>query len=171
MPYCSYSHLFSKEKSFLKQNNETLPTGDVHNVWQIDLSLSLQDLTITVASEMPSYEVELIEDLDDHHVVNKQSFVDEQEWHLYMHTECSRRDLVIDQADNSVRRSALSVKCRAARRPGYFVWNIFLVTVRRCLNNRCYIYALKKKCFSWWNWKLCNMDYLNSYSKNKFKQS
>lgn len=90
----------------------------------------LQDLTITVASELPSYEVELIEDLDDHHVVNKQSFVDEQEWHLYMHTECSRRDLVIDQADNSVRRSALSVKCRAARRPGYFVWNIFLVTVR-----------------------------------------
>lgn len=73
--------------------------------------------------------MELIEDLDDHHVVNKQSFVDEQEWHLYMHTECSRRDLVIDQADNSVRRSALSVKCRAARRPGYFVWNIFLVTV------------------------------------------
>ena len=83
-----------------------------------------------MASELPSYEVELIEDLDDHHVVNKQSFVDEQEWHLYMHTECTRRDIVIDQADNSVRRSALAVKCRAARRPGYFVWNIFVVTVR-----------------------------------------
>lgn len=37
MPYCSYSHLFSKEKSFLKQNNENLPIGEVHNVWQIDL--------------------------------------------------------------------------------------------------------------------------------------
>nr|XP_022322508.1 uncharacterized protein LOC111123990 isoform X2 [Crassostrea virginica] len=97
-----------------------------------DFPFDVQDLTITVASELPSYEVELIEDLDDHHVVNKQSFVDEQEWHLYMHTECSRRDLVIDQADNSVRRSALSVKCRAARRPGYFVWNIFLVTFLIC---------------------------------------
>ncbi|KAK3082872.1 hypothetical protein FSP39_007612 [Pinctada imbricata] len=97
-----------------------------------DFPFDVQDLTITVASELPSYEVELIEDLDDHHVVNKQSFVDEQEWHLYMHTECSRRDIVIDQADNSVRRSALSVKCRAARRPGYFVWNIFVVTFLIC---------------------------------------
>ena len=88
-----------------------------------------KDLTITVVSELPSYEVELIEDETDHHVVNRQSFVDEQEWFLYMHTECCRKDIVIDQADNSVRRSALSVKCRAARRPGYFVWNIFMVTV------------------------------------------
>lgn len=93
-------------------------------------SLFMQDLTVTVVSELPSYEVELIEDETDHHVVNRQSFVDEQEWYLYMHTECSRKDIVIDQADNSVRRSALSVKCRAARRPGYFVWNIFMVTVR-----------------------------------------
>lgn len=88
-----------------------------------------KDLTVTVVSELPSYEVELIEDETDHHVVNRQSFVDEQEWFLYMHTECSRKDIVIDQADNSIRRSALSVKCRAARRPGYFVWNIFMVTV------------------------------------------
>ncbi|KAJ8319876.1 hypothetical protein KUTeg_001463, partial [Tegillarca granosa] len=93
-----------------------------------DFPFDVQDLTITVASELPSYEVELIEDQEDHHVVNKQSFVDEQEWHLYVHTECSRRDIVIDQADNSVRRSALSVKCRAARRPvsvSYIFCNIY----------------------------------------------
>jgi hypothetical protein len=93
------------------------------------LSFLHKDLTITVVSELPSYEVELIEDETDHHVVNRQSFVDEQEWFLYMHTECCRKDIVIDQADNSIRRPALSVKCRAARRPGYFVWNIFMVTV------------------------------------------
>ena len=89
----------------------------------------LQDLTITVASELPSTEVDLVEDKDEHHVVNRQSFVDEQEWHLYVHTECDKKELVLDQADNSVKRSALSVKCRAARRPGYFVWNIFMITV------------------------------------------
>lgn len=61
--------------------------------------------------------------------MNRQSFVDEQEWHLYVHTECNKKELVIDQVDNSVKRSALSVKCRAARRPGYFVWNIFMITV------------------------------------------
>ncbi|XP_021369969.1 uncharacterized protein LOC110461026 isoform X3 [Mizuhopecten yessoensis] len=97
-----------------------------------DFPFDVQDITITVASELPSSEVELIEDDDDHHVVNKQAFVDEQEWHLYMHTECVKRDIVIDQADMSVRRSALSVKCRAARRPGYFVWNIFVVTFLIC---------------------------------------
>ena len=90
---------------------------------------SFQDLTITVASELPSTECELIEDREEHHVVNRQSFVDEQEWHLYVHTECNKKELVIDQVDNSVKRSALSVKCRAARRPGYFVWNIFMITV------------------------------------------
>ncbi|KAL5006072.1 hypothetical protein ScPMuIL_017230 [Solemya velum] len=97
-----------------------------------DFPFDVQDLTITVASELPSYEVELTEDHEEHHVVNRQSFVDEQEWHLYVHTECSKRELVIDQADNSVRRSAISVKCRAARRPGYFVWNIFMVTFLIC---------------------------------------
>ncbi|GAB1602453.1 cys-loop ligand-gated ion channel-like isoform X4, partial [Argonauta hians] len=97
-----------------------------------DFPFDVQDLTVTVASELPSYEVELIEDVDEHHVVNRQSFVDEQEWHLYMHTETEKKELAIDQADATVRRSALSVKCRAARRPGYFVWNIFMVTFLIC---------------------------------------
>ncbi|KAK3580217.1 hypothetical protein CHS0354_018002 [Potamilus streckersoni] len=97
-----------------------------------DFPFDVQDLTITVASELPSNEVELVVDPSEHHVVNRQSFVDEQEWHLYIHTECSRKELVIDQADNSVKRASLSVKCRAARRPGYFVWNIFLVTFLIC---------------------------------------
>lgn len=97
-----------------------------------DFPFDVQDLTVTVASELPSYEVELIEDIDEHHVVNRQSFVDEQEWHLYMHTETEKKELAIDQADATVRRSALSVKCRAARRPGYFVWNIFMVTFLIC---------------------------------------
>lgn len=97
-----------------------------------DFPFDVQDLTITVASELPISECELIEDKEEHHVVNRQSFVDEQEWHLYVHTECNKKELVIDQVDNSVKRSALSVKCRAARRPGYFVWNIFMITFLIC---------------------------------------
>ncbi|KAL4217110.1 hypothetical protein ACF0H5_023565 [Mactra antiquata] len=97
-----------------------------------DFPFDVQDLTITVASELPISECELMEDKEEHHVVNRQSFVDEQEWHLYVHTECNKKELVIDQVDNSVKRSALSVKCRAARRPGYFVWNIFMITFLIC---------------------------------------
>ncbi|XP_041374738.1 uncharacterized protein LOC121387632 isoform X2 [Gigantopelta aegis] len=97
-----------------------------------DFPFDVQDLTITVASEFPSYEVEICEDPENRNMVNRQSFVDEQEWHLYIHTECEQKEIIIDQADNSVKRSAISVKCRAARRPGYFVWNIFMVTFLIC---------------------------------------
>ena len=34
-------------------------------------------------SERPSSEIDLADDPDDLHKVNKQSFIDEQEWHLY----------------------------------------------------------------------------------------
>ncbi|XP_064598221.1 cys-loop ligand-gated ion channel-like isoform X2 [Liolophura sinensis] len=97
-----------------------------------DFPFDVQDLTITVASELPSFEVELIEDIEEHHLVNRQSFVDEQEWHLYMHTETERKEFYIEKSEATIKRSALSVKCRAARRPGYFVWNIFMVTFLIC---------------------------------------
>ena len=49
----------------------------------IDVTVILQDLTVTVMSEKSSEEIELVEDPFDMHRVNKQSFVDEQEWQLY----------------------------------------------------------------------------------------
>ncbi len=54
---------------------------------------------------------------------------DEQEWFLYKHIETEQRELSNEYIENSSVRPALSVKCRAARRPAYFIWNIFLVTV------------------------------------------
>ncbi len=42
-----------------------------------------QDLTVTVMSERSTREIEIAEDPDELHRVNKQSFIDEQEWHLY----------------------------------------------------------------------------------------
>ncbi len=39
------------------------------------------------------------------------------------------KEVCNEYADPQVKRSALSVKCRAARRPAYFFWNIFLITV------------------------------------------
>ncbi len=43
----------------------------------------LQDLTVTVMSERSTREIEISEDPEELHRVNKQSFIDEQEWHLY----------------------------------------------------------------------------------------
>ena len=91
--------------------------------------LSAQDLTVTVMSERSVAEVEIVEDPDEMHNINRQSFIDEQEWLLYKCIEAETREVTNEYSDPPVRRSSLLVKCRAARRPAYFFWNIFLITV------------------------------------------
>ena len=44
------------------------------------LILLRQDLSVTVMSEKPITEVEIVEDPEDLHKIYKQSFIDEQEW-------------------------------------------------------------------------------------------
>ncbi|XP_013085243.1 cys-loop ligand-gated ion channel-like isoform X3 [Biomphalaria glabrata] len=127
-----YRLVFNDKGEAYMTEKRTVKGTFMENLELDDFPFDVQDLTVTVASEFPYTDVEVVEDLENHHMVNKQSFVDEQEWHLYSHTECIQRELTIDQFDPSVRRSAVSVKCRAARRPGYFVWNIFMITFLIC---------------------------------------
>ena len=89
-----------------------------------------QDLTVNVMSDMPSTEVEFVEDPDEIHRIFKQSFIDEQEFYLYKYIDSESKELQKDRADPFVRRSVLTVRCRAARRPWCFIWNHFAVTVR-----------------------------------------
>ena len=89
----------------------------------------LQDLSVCIMSDVESMEVELIEDPTEIHRIHKQSFIDEQEWYLYKYIESVRSELPPDIADPTLTRCSLTVRCRAARRPAYFLWNIFSVTV------------------------------------------
>ncbi|BFZ21949.1 hypothetical protein BsWGS_24988 [Bradybaena similaris] len=127
-----YRVVFNDKGEAFMSEKRTVKGTFMENLELDDFPFDVQDLTVTVASEFPYSEVEVVEDLDNRHMVNKQSFVDEQEWYLYAHTECLKRELVIDQFDPSAKRSAISVRCRAARRPGYFIWNIFMVTFLIC---------------------------------------
>ncbi|KAK7501996.1 hypothetical protein BaRGS_00006748, partial [Batillaria attramentaria] len=124
--------MFNEKGEAFISEKRTVKGTFMENLELDDFPFDVQDLTVTVASEFPATEVELVEDSDNRHMVNKQSFVDEQEWHLYCHTECNKWELKIDPVDDAAKRSAISVKCRAARRPGYFVWNIFMVTFLIC---------------------------------------
>ncbi|XP_070187244.1 cys-loop ligand-gated ion channel-like isoform X2 [Littorina saxatilis] len=124
--------MFNEKGEAFISEKRTVKGTFMENLELDDFPFDVQDLTITVASEFPASEVELVEDSENRHMVNKQSFVDEQEWHLYCHTECTKWELKIDPVDEAAKRSAISVKCRAARRPGYFVWNIFMVTFLIC---------------------------------------
>ena len=101
------------------------------NKWtQSKITFFLQDLTVTVASSRSPYEIELAEDETEMHSVNRRSFIDEQEWYLYKFISTEKKELVNDYTDPTVIRMALCVKCQAARRPAFFFWNIFLITVR-----------------------------------------
>ncbi|XP_041375343.1 cys-loop ligand-gated ion channel-like [Gigantopelta aegis] len=86
-----------------------------------------QDLSLTISSELTEAEVELLEDEEELSSVNKQSFVDEQEWALYEHVEMLPRASVKEYTSSRERHPTILASCHAARRPGFFIWNIFLI--------------------------------------------
>ncbi|KAH8850228.1 Cys-loop ligand-gated ion channel [Schistosoma japonicum] len=92
-----------------------------------DFPLDVQDLTITLTSERPESEVELIPDKNEPCRINLQSLVDQQEWRLHEHIEVTRRSATQEYTHSSQSHPCISVTCRAARRPGYFYWNVFLI--------------------------------------------
>ena len=89
--------------------------------------MDVQDLSITVVSERPDSEVELVPDDEELSSVNIGTFAKEQEWQLYHHVEASRKLVKIEFSSIQRLHSALQITCRAARRPGYFYYNVFLV--------------------------------------------
>ncbi|CAL8094473.1 unnamed protein product [Calicophoron daubneyi] len=92
-----------------------------------DFPLDVQDLTITVTTERPDNEVDIIPDQNEMSAINKQTFVDQQEWKLHEHVEITKRIMKQEFCSSLKSHSCLSVTCRAARRPGYFYWNVFLI--------------------------------------------
>lgn len=97
-----------------------------------DFPFDVQDLTVTIMSDLNTHEIDLVEDTREPHMVNRQSFIDEQEWHLYKYVETEMKEVSNEYEDPSIKKPALLVKCRAARRPAYFFWNIFLITFLIC---------------------------------------
>ena len=88
-----------------------------------------QDLTLTITSERSEAELELEEDSSEISSINVQSFVDEQEWKLHSHVETWKRVTTRIYHNSKYKHPAFSTSCRASRRPGFFIWNIFLVMV------------------------------------------
>ena len=47
------------------------------------MAFFFQDLTVFVMSELPVSQVDLVEEPHEVHKINRQNFIDEQEWYLY----------------------------------------------------------------------------------------
>ncbi len=107
-----------------KQWSKNLP----HNLNEASIP---QDLTITVSTERSEFEIDLEEDHSDISGINVQSFVDEQEWRLHNHVETWKKVTTKVFQNTKYKHPALSAACKASRRPGFFIWNIFFVMVSR----------------------------------------
>ena len=95
-----------------------------------------QDLTLTITTERSESELDLAEDLVEISSINVQSFVDEQEWELHSHVETWNPSSLPSKVYQTSKHKhpSFSASCRASRRPGFFIWNIFLVMVSNTKN-------------------------------------
>lgn len=83
-----------------------------------------------LVSERKESELELEEDFNDISSVNTQSFVDEQEWELYKYIEVKKGIIDTFLQGSIGTHPSISYTCRASRRYGFYVWNIYVVMVR-----------------------------------------
>jgi len=91
-----------------------------------------QELSVVIKSELLIREVELKNDPRELHKVHTRSFIDSQEFRLYQHIQTSFPHLTKDPGLTKPKRPSLKVSCFVARRPMYFVWNVFLIIVSLC---------------------------------------
>ncbi|BHF65114.1 hypothetical protein SprV_0200812300 [Sparganum proliferum] len=143
-PLCYVDNILSETKEVRWLSTQTNPNGEVYIVDRRrvrgvfletlelnDFPLDVQDLTITVTTERPDTEVDLIPDHSEMSAINNQTFVDQQEWKLHEHVEITKRVITQEYSRSMQSHSCISVTCRAARRPGYFYWNVFLIMTGR----------------------------------------
>lgn len=90
----------------------------------------VQDITVALISERSVHELDLEVDQSEPSSINKRSFVDEQEWCLYNAVD-TRKDQCCKLYESGSRElhPVLAFKCRAARRYGFYTWNICFVMV------------------------------------------
>jgi len=89
----------------------------------------VQELSILIKSQLRLREVQLITDPAEVHKVHTRSFIDVQEFKLYQHIETTYPHLTKDPELTKAKRPSMKVSCFVARRPMYFVWNVFLIIV------------------------------------------
>ncbi|KAK3086155.1 hypothetical protein FSP39_014419 [Pinctada imbricata] len=87
-----------------------------------------QSLNVVVTSELSQEKLQIVEDDEDISSINVSCFVDEQEWSLFDLVECiSTVTTKQFSPKRNIRFPCLQLGCYAARRSGFFVWNVILI--------------------------------------------
>ncbi|UJR10810.1 hypothetical protein I4U23_014997 [Adineta vaga] len=92
-----------------------------------DFPVDVQDLSITVSTTRTVNEVLLTADTHQLSAINTHAFIDQQEWRLHEHVETSTKLLSSPFTPSQNQHPAFSATCHAARRPGYFYWNVYFL--------------------------------------------
>jgi len=93
----------------------------------MDFPFDVQDLSVIVATDKTTLEVDLVQDQDEMSAITVAPFVEQTEWDLFKHVETAKMSVVHGYSSTTKSYPTFSCIARAARRPGYFYWNIFLV--------------------------------------------
>ena len=93
-------------------------------------------MNLIITSELPATELEFQEDREELSTINVSCFVDVQEWSLcdYVDSVPYTEAKVFSQKRNvNTKYPGISVGCCAVRRAGFFVWNVIVIMVNKCL--------------------------------------
>ena len=96
----------------------------------------VQDLSLTITSHRPTTEIYIIHDAENPSKVNKHASLDKHIWKLHEHVNIKIHTITNDfhinhgSFDNAIySHSAITIQCRVARKPGYYVVNCLLPTL------------------------------------------
>lgn len=85
-----------------------------------DFPMDMQELSITLTSKRSVSEVIICENEKDSCSINTEDFLDQQEWDLFGHVNTSKKKIY--DPWRKYDRTAFSVTCYIARKPGYYLY-------------------------------------------------
>jgi hypothetical protein len=125
--------VFNRKQEAYICSQKRIKGGFMENLELQEFPFDTQDITLTVVSELSIEEAELVDDPAEISTINVSSFVDAQEWELYNYVDVSHTTIQkMIGGSGGKEYPAVAFKCRASRRYGYFIWNIFFVMLFIC---------------------------------------
>ena len=89
----------------------------------------LQDLSVVIKADSPIKTTDIDDDPLAMHRIHKSAFIDEQEFYVYKCIESTFPHLRKSPGEPPAHKPSIRVAASIARRPYYFIWNTFLISV------------------------------------------
>ncbi|XP_052699882.1 gamma-aminobutyric acid receptor exp-1-like [Crassostrea angulata] len=87
----------------------------------------IQDLNIFITTTLSEAEVGFHEDDREISSVHTETFAKKQEWQIYEFVHFTPKVLTQEYANNKFKKPGMYVFCSAARKPGFFMWNVIVL--------------------------------------------